>query len=84
MTKKAKKKKSAPESTERRAKANAEGERRKNRELREVLDELLDHVRQLAASAHVMGPSEREYAQERLEWLADEVWRFVVEGRESR
>lgn len=59
-------------------------ERRSNHELREVLDELVQYVRQLAASAELMSPSEREYAQERLEWLAEEVWRFVLEGGEQR
>ncbi len=55
-------------------------ERRSNTDLREVLDELIAYVRDVANRAEMMGPSEREYAQERLEWLAEEVWRFVMEG----
>ncbi len=58
-------------------------ERRRNTDLREVLDELIAYVRDVANRAEMMGPSEREYAQERLEWLAEEVWRFVVDGGEK-
>ncbi len=58
-------------------------ERRSNTDLREVLDELIAYVRDVANRAEMMGPSEREYAQERLEWLAEEVWRFVVDGGEK-
>jgi len=50
-------------------------ERRHNASLREVLDELLQHARDIARKAKSMTPAELEYAQERLEWLADEVWR---------
>jgi len=57
----------------------AEQERRNNRELREVLDELVEFVRHLAANVSNMSPAELGYAQERLEWLADEVWRSVLE-----
>ncbi|HET7791652.1 MAG TPA: hypothetical protein VFK78_12740 [Gemmatimonadales bacterium] len=55
-------------------------ERRRNRPLREVLDDLLAHARDVARRAAVMTPSEMEYAQERLEWLADEVWRVATGG----
>ena len=41
-------------------------ERRSNTDLREVLDELIAYVRDVANRAEMMGPSEREYAQERL------------------
>ncbi len=69
----------------RRPRATARGtERRRNPELREVLDELVEYVRELARSAPTMGPSEIEYAQERLEWLAEEVWRAVIESQASR
>ena len=54
-------------------------ERRSNHALREVLDELIDHVRSIAASREQMPPSEVEYAQQRLEWLADELWRLSTE-----
>jgi hypothetical protein len=54
-------------------------ERRANRPLREVLDELLDHTRMLSRRAAEMSSAEREYAQQRLEWLTDEIWRVVTE-----
>lgn len=57
-------------------------ERRSNRPLREVLDELIDHTREIARRAKEMKPDELDYAQQRLEWLADEVWR-VATGQEA-
>lgn len=57
-------------------------ERRRNRTLREVLDELVDHVRDIARRAHTMSPEELDYAQQRLEWLGDEVWRLAVQGED--
>lgn len=53
-------------------------ERRRNRPLREVLDELLSHTREIARRAKTMTPAELDYAQQRLEWLADEVWRVAT------
>jgi len=53
-------------------------ERRRNRPLREVLDELLNHAREIARRAKAMTPAELDYAQQRLEWLADEVWRVAT------
>ncbi len=53
-------------------------ERRRNRPLREVLDELLQHARDIARRARAMSPAEVDYAQQRLEWLADEVWRAAT------
>jgi hypothetical protein len=58
--------------------APAVPERRKNRPLREVLDELLSHAREIARRAKSMTPAELDYAQQRLEWLADEVWRVAT------
>jgi hypothetical protein len=55
-------------------------ERRANRELREVLDELVEHVRYVARNVKTMSPQDLEYAEERLEWLAEEVWRAALEG----
>jgi len=55
-------------------------ERRANRELREVLDELVAHVRYVARNVKTMSPQDLQYAEERLEWLADEVWRTALEG----
>ena len=51
-------------------------ERRRNRPLREVLDEFLEHARELTRRGRDMTPVELDYAQQRLEWLADEVWRL--------
>jgi hypothetical protein len=59
-------------------------ERRVNRELREVLDELVEHVRYVARNVRTMTPQELEYAEQRLEWLADEVWRIATERIEKR
>jgi len=59
-------------------------ERRVNRELREVLDELVEHVRYVARNVQTMSKQDLEYAEERLEWLADEVWRAATETLESR
>jgi hypothetical protein len=58
--------------------APAGSERRRNRPLREVLDELLSHTRDIARRAKTMTPAELDYAQQRLEWLADEVWRVAT------
>ncbi|OLE45984.1 MAG: hypothetical protein AUG01_13185 [Candidatus Rokubacteria bacterium 13_1_20CM_2_69_58] len=53
-------------------------ERRRNRPLREALDELLEHTRDITRRAKEMTPQELEYSQQRLEWLADEVWRVAM------
>lgn len=50
-------------------------ERRHKHSLREILGELVVHARDIAQRAGAMTPEELEQAQERLEWLADEVWR---------
>jgi hypothetical protein len=55
-------------------------ERRKNRPLREVLDDLIAHARDTAQRSKEMTPAELDYAQQRLEWLADEVWRLAAGG----
>lgn len=59
-------------------KAKPKVERRQNRPLREVLDDLLEHARSIARRAKGMTPEEVNYAQQRLEWLADEVWRVAT------
>ncbi|GAC1648462.1 MAG: hypothetical protein NVS4B3_04070 [Gemmatimonadaceae bacterium] len=59
------------------------GERRRNRVLREQLDELLGLVRRLARQAATMPPAELKRSQERLEWLADEVWRTITLGSDD-
>ncbi|HUL49925.1 MAG TPA: hypothetical protein VLT79_07935 [Gemmatimonadales bacterium] len=62
------------------AKPGRDMERRSNRPLREVLEELLQHAREIARRARVMTPAELEYSQQRLDWLADEVWRVATGG----
>ena len=59
-------------------------ERRVNRELREVLDELVEHVRYVARNVETMSKQDLEYAEERLEWLADEVWRVATNTDKTR
>ena len=74
---------SRPPRTSRAARAPAAGqasERRRNRPLREVLDDLLAHTREIARRAKAMTPAELDYAQQRLEWLADEVFRVATGG----
>lgn len=58
-------------------------ERRSKRELREVLDELVQHVRYVARNVRTLSKQELEYAEQRLEWLADEVWRAAIERDEK-
>lgn len=55
-------------------------ERRVNRPLREVLEDLLEHARHIARECRHMTQGELDYAQQRLEWLADEVWRAATGG----
>ena len=55
-------------------------ERRSNHALREVLDELIAHVRNISRSRDGLPQHQIDYAQERLEWLADEIWRLTIEG----
>jgi hypothetical protein len=62
----------------------ARTERRANVSLREVLDELLDHARMVARRARHMSAAELDQAQQRLEWLADEVWRVATGGQDPR
>ncbi|MEX0691246.1 MAG: hypothetical protein WD934_02380 [Gemmatimonadales bacterium] len=61
----------------------AEMERRNNRALREVLDDLVDHVRYITRNISTLTPDELQQAQDRLEWLADEVWYAAVVGDEE-
>jgi hypothetical protein len=53
-------------------------DRRRNRALRELLDELLDLARDISRHARGMSPSELEHAQERMEWLAEEIYTAAV------
>lgn len=56
-------------------------ERRENHILREVLDELLILVREVSSRHTELSDTEIEYTQERIQWLADEVWRLAMEAR---
>lgn len=59
------------------------GERRVHRVLREALDELVQHVRVVRRTLPTMTPDQIAYAQERLEWLADEVWRLALHEQDG-
>lgn len=52
-------------------------ERRQNLALRELLDEMIQLSRHLARRAATLPEPELTYARQRLEWLADEIWRQV-------
>ncbi|MHB1861481.1 MAG: hypothetical protein ACYCVL_00805 [Gemmatimonadaceae bacterium] len=49
-------------------------ERRQNQTLRELLDEMIDLARHLANHAAHLPPAELDYARQRMEWLAGEIW----------
>ena len=55
-------------------------DRRTHLALREQLDELIGMVRVLSHRAQAMSAGELEYAQRRLEWLADEIWHSVLKA----
>jgi hypothetical protein len=59
--------------------STARPERRNNRVLREVLDELVEHVRYVTRNTKTLSKQDLAYAEERLEWLAEEVWRAALE-----
>ena len=59
------------------------GQRRVNHVLREVLDELIDHARDLSSRRGELSAEEIDYAQQRLQWLADEVWQLALEGEKQ-
>ena len=60
----------------------APADRRADLTLRELLDEMITHVRDIARRAPAMTDAERDYAQERLEWLADEIWENAASSQE--
>ena len=84
MTKKVSKRKASAREASKSGVPGPAAERRKKRELREVLDELVEYVRQVSDSLETMSPPELEYTQERLQWLVDELWRLVLEKGDSR
>ena len=53
-------------------------ERRQNVVLRELLDEMIQLSRHLSNRAATLPANELAYARDRLEWLADEIWRNVT------
>ena len=55
-------------------------ERREKLTLRELLDDLIAYTREVTRNARAMSERDIEYAHQRLEWLADEVWREAVEA----
>jgi len=61
-----------------------DGDRRERVELRELLDELVVHVRTLTREHRTMAPEDIHYAQQRLEWLADEIWRSATKGVDNQ
>jgi hypothetical protein len=56
------------------------GERRRNHELRERLDEIVLLARELSRQASEMSPRELERSRMRVEWLAEEIWGAAVYG----
>ncbi len=57
------------------------GDRRRNRELRERLDEMVELARKLCRVGAQMSPEELEEARQRIEWLAEEIWKAAVYGQ---
>lgn len=49
-------------------------ERRQNRTLRELLDEMIALARDLTGRAPDLTSEELDYAHQRMEWLAEEIW----------
>ena len=58
--------------------APSASDRRHRLGLRELLDEMIAVARDLSRRADHMSRQELEYAHQRLEWLADEVWREAI------
>lgn len=61
--------------------AGKASERRQNQTLRELLDELITLVRSVSRAAPKMKSDELSYAQQRMEWLVDEIWRNATDDR---
>ena len=58
-------------------------EKRERRTLRELLDEMVAYTRDLTRNARTMNEKQLEHAHQRLEWLADEVWREAISPKEG-
>lgn len=54
--------------------ASGTSDRRQNRTLRELLDEMIALARDLTNRTSDLSPAELDYAHERMEWLAEEIW----------
>lgn len=79
MRKKRSRKTSLPK-PRRTARPATPSERRSNLGLREIVNDLVGHVRWISQHLPELSSDELNFAQDRLEWLADEVWRLTVEG----
>lgn len=55
-------------------------ERRRNFELRERVDEVIQLARELSRQASRMSRTDLEKAAVRLEWLAEEIWESATRG----
>jgi hypothetical protein len=58
-------------------------ERRKNPVLRELLDEMLAHVRLLAVETPNLDSEQLDQTRRRVEWLADEIWDAATHAAEA-
>ncbi len=58
----------------------AVGDRRRNHELRERLDEIVLLSRKLSQDGPSMARDELDATRSRIEWLAEEVWAAAVYG----
>jgi hypothetical protein len=58
----------------------ASGDRRRNHELRERLDEIVQLARTLSQGGTTTLRAELDEARTRIEWLAEEIWAAAVYG----
>jgi hypothetical protein len=58
----------------------ASGERRRNHELRDRLDEIVLLARKLSQEGQTMARDELDKTRMRIEWLAEEIWGAAVYG----
>ncbi len=58
----------------------AVGDRRRNHELRERLDEVVLLSRKLSQDGRSMARDELDATRSRIEWLAEEIWAAAVYG----
>ena len=63
--------------------ATSPTDRREKIILREVVDDFIAHVRDVSGRGSDMSPEEIQHAQQRMQWLADEVWRLALEGGDT-